>query len=181
MVEVFQKLEKQFDEKFIQNYKGETDPELVLDMSPLKDDLDGLIEEMTKQPSVAAYWGNLRRLAEDNFKKYAEKFEVYQASKTVRIVEELKSKGIRTPTTKAIDLEFHQQYKDLKLYRSLKTKLDRWRKRRDILIVIEKGVASRDNQLKALSYLMGQMINANIEFPKQRVKPQRVKHKTIKE
>jgi hypothetical protein len=161
-VKTFKSLDEQVAGKLAERYEGETDILKILDLSHLKDDLDGLIKEMVKQPSVYAYWANLRRIAEDTYNKFAQKFEIYKAGKTKTIVENLKSDGVKTPTGRMIEGQFHRTYRSADLYIKLEKEMEKWRKRKEYLAIIEKAVDKRDNQFKSLSYLMSNMMSSGL-------------------
>lgn len=159
---LFKKLTTDMESSFGTNYRGETDIRKVLDLSRLKDDLHGLIEEMVQQPAVYAYWANLKRIAEDNYNKYVDKMEVYKASKTKKVIEILMASGAKAPTGKLIEATFHREYRDETLYKKYKGFINLWRERKDTLTIIEKAVASRENQFKSLSYLMSNMMTTGL-------------------
>lgn len=171
---LFTKLQENFDRDYGDKYSGETDIRKVLDLSRLKDNVDGLITEMTKQSSVYAYWANLRREAEEKLETVTTKFEVFKSGKFRSIIEELKSDGVKTPTGKMIEATFHRTYKDNSLYKKYSESIKRWKKRKDVLAIIEKSVGYRDNQLRSLSYLLSNMMSSGL-VPRKALKRQTIK------
>jgi len=158
-IEVIKKVQRQINTDFVDNYKGETDILKVLDLSHLKDDIDALIIEMVRQPSVYTYWANLRRISEDKYNKVIQKFEIFKARKIKVITESLKSSGVKTPTGKMIESEFHKEYRDEETYKKYMMSIDNWKERKEALVIIEKAVNSRENQFRSLSYLLSNMMN----------------------
>ena len=156
---MFKDIDSQMRENFVENYRGEKDIAEVLDMSRFKDDLEGLIGEMTKQSATYAYWANLRRIADDKYEKLVQNFEILKSRKTKTVVETLNSEGVKTPTGKAIESKFHQLYKDADFYKKYVVAIEKWRKRKAQLAIIEKAVSNRETTFKSLSYLMGNMMN----------------------
>lgn len=150
------------ESSFGTNYRGETDIRKVLDLSRLKDDVEGLIEEMVQQPAVYAYWANLRRIADDKYDKYLEELEIYKSTKVKTIVEMLSKDGVKTPTGKLIESRFHKEYSKQPLYMKYTAKVALWKNRRDTLIIIEKAVESREKQFRSLSYLMSNMMTSGL-------------------
>lgn len=159
MNNTFKSLDEQINRDFVVDYSGETEIAKVLDLSPLKDDLDGLIKEMTRQSATYAYWANLRRIAEEKFEKLDQKFEMFKSRKNKSVIETLKGEGAKTPTGKAIEAKFHVMFKDTDVYKKYVNAIDMWRKRKNQLAIIEKAVSNRETTFKSLSYLMGNMMN----------------------
>ncbi len=159
---LYKKLAADFENSFGANYQGETDIAKVLDLRRYKDDLDGLIEEMVQQPAIYAYWANLRRVAEDHYNNYLQRMELYKASKVKRIVEILQSQGVKSPTVKMIDTQFHREYKNDELYQKYSNTLKLWKDRKETLVILEKAVQSRESQFRSLTYLMANMMNAGL-------------------
>jgi len=158
-IEIFKKIQKQVNEDFVDNYKGETDILKVLDMSHLKDDVDALIVEMMRHPSVYAYWANLKRIAEDKYSKLVDRFEMYKSTKIRSTAENLKSQGVSHPTAKLIDAEFNKTYSEDSLYLKYVAAIDKWKQRKEILSICEKAIGSMDNQFRSLSYLLSNMMS----------------------
>ncbi len=162
MADMFKTFDSSVKDKFIENYKGELDIMKVLDTSYLKDDLDGLMEEISRQPATYAYWANLRRIAEESYDDLNTKFDMIKARKLLPIVEMLRSAGIKSPTSRIVEAKFHEMYKNEEWYIKLKAALDIWKKRKDQLIILEKAVSARENSFRSLSYLISNMMNKGI-------------------
>lgn len=167
--EQFKNIDKRF-QNFMSNYSGELDIEKVLDTSYLKDDLDGLIKEITKQPSVYAYWANMRRMVEERYAEIETKFNITKSRYLKVVTQELKSQGIAHPTNKAVETKFKELYAEADWYIKYQKVLQLWRERRDTLAIIEKAVYSRGESFRSLSYLLGNMMNQGIYHQQRRSK-----------
>jgi hypothetical protein len=162
MSDMFRSFDESVKDKFIENYKGELDIMKVLDTSYLKDNLDGLMEEISKQPATYAYWANLRRIAEETYDDLNTKFDMIKARKLTPIVETLRSSGIKNPTSRMVEGKFHEMYKNEEWYSKLNCALGLWKKRKDQLVILEKAVSARENSFRSLSYLISNMMNKGI-------------------
>lgn len=162
--EVFDNLDKNVKKNLMVGYEGETDISKVLDTSHLKNNLDGLIKEITRQPAVYAYWANLKRMADEKYEEIETKFEIVK-SRYLRIVkEEFKSMGITKPTQKQLETKFNEIYKDSEWLKKWQKHLKTWKKRKKTLAIIEKAVQTRGDSFKSLSYLIGNMMSQGIYY-----------------
>lgn len=159
---LYKKFTTDFENTFGANYKGETDIKKVLDLRSLKDDIDGLIEQMEIQPAVYAYWANFRRTAEDKYSELSIGMEIYKAGKVKEITQKLIQAGVKVPTAKMVDASFRREFKDDEFYKKKLATLEMWRKRKEQLVIMEKAVQSREQQFRSLSYLMSSMMNAGL-------------------
>jgi len=162
---IFKKATSEMQEKFVENYKGETDIEKILNMSHLKDNLDALIEEMIRQPSIYAYWANLKRMAEENLTKYESKLEGYKASRLSKITEHIKSAGVSHSSVKLIDAKFYELYGKEELCGKYIAAIEKWSERRNVLSIIVKAIEGRNDTFRSLSYLVSHMMSSGIYVP----------------
>jgi hypothetical protein len=165
--EIFEKLDTDIEQSLMTRYSGELDISKVLDTSHLKENLPGLIEEITRQPAVYAYWANLRRIAEERYDAIEQKYEIVK-SRHVRIaLQDLKGSGVAHPTQKQIELKFSEINSEAEWYKSFQKHLSIWGKRKRVLVIIEKAISARGESFRSLSYLMGNMMNQGIYHQQQ--------------
>ena len=164
--ELFDKIDVDIENNLMSRYQGELDISKVLDTSYLKDDLTGLIEEITRQPAVYAYWANLRRIAEEKFEAIERKFEIVKSRHTRIALQDLKGSGISHPTQKQVETKFQEINQDAEWYKTFQTHLAVWGKRKRVLVIIEKAISARGESFRSLSYLVGNMMNQGIYYQK---------------
>jgi len=158
----FDDLDRQIQEQLVDNYKGETDIEKVLDLSRFKDDIDGLMNEMLKQPSIYAYWANLRRIAEENYDKVNSRFEIIKSRKRKEAIEKLSFEGNNKPNIKSIENKLNEMIHDDETFQKFHKAVAIWLKRKEQLTIIERSVSARDASFRSLSYLLGNMMKNGI-------------------
>jgi hypothetical protein len=160
-LELIQNLPENF-KNFENNYSGATDISKVLDLTIYKDDLDGLIEEMERQPAVYAYWSNLKRIANEKLSKLEEDYDTWKASKLKVTMERLSMDGAKAPTGKMIDAKFTALYSKDELNKKFKTEIKFWKRRYDMLCIVERSIESRKEQFRSLSFLLSNMMSSGI-------------------
>jgi len=160
--DVIQNLEQNFKKSFEVEYAGATDINKVLDISRYKEDIDGLMEEIYRQPAVNAYWSNLKRLAKEKYESVSEKYEAWKASKLRTVVERIYADGAKTPTTKLIDAKFISLYQNNEIFLKFRKELRFWKRRKEMLTIVDKAVESRKDQFRSLSFLISNLVNNGI-------------------
>ena len=158
-IDVIQNLPKNFKNSFEVNYAGATDINQVLDITRYQDDINGLMEEIYRQPAVYAYWANLKRMAKAKYDGISEDFETWKASKLRSVMERIYSDGVKTPTAKLIDAKFLALYQSDKIYLKFRKELRFWNKRKEMLTIVDKAVESRKDQFRSLSFLLSNLMN----------------------
>lgn len=158
----FKDFDHSLKKRLMEEYQGETDILRLLDNSHLTEDLDGLMKEIARHPSVYAYWANLKRLAEETYDRAEKRFELAKAKRVKIIVEMLKGMGVKMPTSKMVDSKFHETYRNEEWYQKLFKSRQLWKKRRDELVILDKALIARENSFKSLSYLVTAMMNKGI-------------------
>lgn len=158
----FSNLDKVISKDFLENYSGNTDIGAVLDTAHLVDNPDGLLEEMARQPAVYAYWANLKRVADATYTEITERFERAKVRKLKIVMQVLKSNSISHPSSKIIDAQFHDIYKDEEWYKKFHSSISIWKKRKEELDIIERALLSRENIFRSMCYLMSNMMNKDI-------------------
>lgn len=158
----FTDLDKQMNEKFENSYKGEVDIAKILDLSRFKDNVDGLIEEMLKQPSIYAYWANLRRLADEKYNAMLEKFEIIKSRKRITATQLLETEGHKKPSIKLVETKLAQMASEDDTLKKYSAVIKLWKRRKEQLFIVERAIASRESSFKSLSYLLSNMMRTNL-------------------
>jgi hypothetical protein len=168
--ELFKKIDDDISSNLMTRYEGELDISKVLDTSYLKDDLQGLIKEITQQPAVYAYWANLRRIADERYEEVERKFELAKSRRMKMVLQDLSSNGITRPNQKQVEAKFHDINKEAEWYTKFQAHLKTWGQRKKTLAIIEKAVSARGDSFRSLSYLVGNMMNQGIYYKQQKSK-----------
>jgi hypothetical protein len=158
----FNQLDAQIQKHFVDEYSGETDLSKVLDLSRFKDDIDGFVAEMQRQPAIYAYWANLRRIADENYDRLHEQIEIIKSRKRKQAIEYLNLDGDKKPSVKTIELKMQELSGDDGTITKYNNALKIWYKRKEQLAIIEKAVSMRESSFRSLSYLLSSMMKVGL-------------------
>lgn len=164
-IKQIRKIERQFRKAFVDEYGGETNPLKVLDISHLKDDPDGLVEEMARHPAVYTYWVTQHQEAQEKYKSLQDRFEMFKATKLSQITETLKSQGVSHPTAKLIESTFHNMFREFDIYKKYKDQIDKWKNRANFLSIIERGVKEKSKMLECMNFSMMKQMSTGLMQP----------------
>jgi hypothetical protein len=140
----------------------------LTNLDHIKDNPDALSLEIVRQPSLFAYYYNLKRIADAQYDKLSETMDNFKASKLKTIMEMLKLDKISHPTSKLIDIKFIEICSKNELYVKCLENLKIWEQRKEVIGIALKVVESRESSFKCLSYMMDSLIKTGLMYPSKR-------------
>jgi hypothetical protein len=150
------------------NRVKDIDVDDLTNLDHIKDNPDALSLEIVRQPSLFAYYYNLKRIADDQYDKLNETMDKLKASKLKTVMEMLKLDKVSHPSSKLIDIKFIELFSKNELYNKCNENMKIWKQRKEVIGIALKVVESREGSFKCLSYMMDSLIKTGLMYPSKR-------------
>lgn len=157
---------KQFNDKYLSKFKGETDPEKILYFQDILDNPYELNKQISEIPSLYAYWASMKRDAAQKLEVVKNYNAMWEQTKISKVVKSLNDKGIKTPTVAKIDAELKFMFRNTDDYKKNQKRIKEVTDVYEKICVIEKAVLTKMECLRIIAQTTTSMMATGIYVKK---------------